>query len=154
MKTSPLLVTFFRRLLGVVITLVISTLISAIIVLYTPFLFKWTFAEVAEILAAYKDIDMTLYEDEDFRTHYQVPDTVKTNVDMYEWLATQNPEHKKINTIFSRGLLVRLPEDCRYIIYGRHKTIDLHWVIEGGHCKQKGHHRLKSDQKSDEGNDG
>lgn len=138
MKKLTLLKTVAKHFLGILLALALSATLSALVILYTPLLFNLAFKEVSELAAEYKEVEMSLYEEPAFRSFLQVPQDQQGDKALFNWLKSNNPDSRRINNFFSRGLKVRKADNCQYIIYGKHRVLDFFWIIEGGHCEPKG----------------
>lgn len=133
---------FFKTLkvaIGLMLTLAISLLITALVVLYNPTLFKWSL-ETLETVA--DDATMEIYTQEEFLSVLNLPSDF-TDEQLFNFLASQPGRSRQERIFFARSLMIKKPDGCQYAVYGKHNQMDVYWVVEGDHCK---HRRDKKDK--------
>jgi hypothetical protein len=147
MKIPILLQTILKHFFGVLLALGFSATLSILVILYTPILFKLAFNEISELAANYKDVEMNLYKEHEFRDTLGIPAKPHGDKAIFDWIIANNPDSIHINNFFSRGIKTRQVETCYYNIYGKHRVLDFFWIIEVKHCKPDG--RQKSTENSE-----
>lgn len=133
MDISRLLIKSLKVIIGLALTLGLSLLITGLVVLYNPALFKW-FLETLETVA--DDATLEIYTQRELLGALELPEGLTEDL-IFDYLASQPGKTRQEDLFFARSLLLKKPDDCHYIVYGKHKQMDVYWVVQGDHCKHK-----------------
>lgn len=124
---------FLKMLLG----LVISVILTVLCVLFTPPIFKSTLNTGLELLPKNKFIDYKVQNKATLAKQWLTPsDGLLDDEAFFDHLRTVLPSTSNKDTFFAHMFVVHdYPEPCFFTIFGKHRTMDVTWTIEGIRCK-------------------
>lgn len=128
----------FKILLKVLLGLFISLSLTLVCILFTPSIFKSTLYKGLALLPENKFIEYKVQKKAELAKEWlQVTDATLEDERFFDKLrmrlASQTTNQ---DTFFAHMFVVHdYPSRCLFTIFGKHRTMDVTWTVQGIHCK-------------------
>lgn len=124
-------------LLKMLLGLTISLVLTVLCVVFTPPIFKSTLNMGLELLPKNKFIDYKVQKKSALAKQWLTePDALLDDQAFFDHLRTTLPSTSNKDTFFAHMFIVHdYPDPCFFTIFGKHRTMDVTWTIEGIRCK-------------------
>jgi hypothetical protein len=132
-----------KMLLTMLLGLGISILLTVLCVLFTPPIFKSTLNMGLELLPKNKFIEYKVQNKAELAKEWlQASDALLDDKAFFDQLRTILPSTKNStsnkDTFFAHMFVVHdYPTPCFFTIFGKHRTMDVTWTVQGIRCKGK-----------------
>ena len=127
----------FKMSFKIIIALLISLSLTVICILFTPSIFNYTLDNGLKLLPKNKFIEYKVQTKTELAKEWlEASDALLDDDLFFDQLRTKLPATDRKDTIFAHMFVVHdYPAPCYFTIFGKHRTMDVTWTIEGIRCK-------------------
>jgi hypothetical protein len=135
LKNNKIVNMLFKMLFG----LTISVFLTILCILFTPPIFKSTLNMGLELLPKNKFLEYNVQNKTELATQWlETADSDLDDKAFFDKLRTLLPSTNNKDTFFAHMFIVHdYPTPCLFTIFGKHRTMDVTWTIQGIRCKGK-----------------
>ncbi|MEH6454648.1 MAG: hypothetical protein V7782_16585 [Psychromonas sp.] len=127
----------FKTLLRIFIALLISLTLTILCVLFTPSIFNSTLHKGLALLPKNKFVEYKVQTKTELAHQWlEESDALKDDKLFFDQLRTTLPSTRNKDTFFAHMFVVHeYPAPCFFTIFGKHRTMDVTWTVQGIRCK-------------------